>query len=186
MAFNRLIACSALSDINTTLKIGITIKWSLKLRYVVVVASLWCWKEISYNNVISVSVRSRSVGLYRNENQTKNRCHHNIAWPLLYFKKKSVHVMITIIHALRKGRNAERFFFTFIQIVSVSMPHLVFIEWRYKATEKRCKVIDEWLRCMTVICVNCPILYHMKADLGIVYERRFFYFSNPRKTPREY
>ena len=111
MAFNRLIACSALSDINTTLKIGITIKWSLKLRYVVVVASLWCWKEISYNNVISVSVRSRSVGLNRNQNQTKNRCHHNIAWPLLYFKKKSVHVMITIIHAFAKREERWEIFF---------------------------------------------------------------------------
>ena len=154
MAFNRLIACSTLSDINTTLKIGITIKWSLKLHYVVAVASLWCWKEISYNDVISVSVRSRSVGLYCDENPTKNWCHHNVAWPLLYFKKKSAHVMITIIHAFVKRE--ERW--QIIQIVSVSMRHLVFIEGRYKAREKRCKVIEEWLRCMTVICVNCPIL----------------------------
>ena len=44
-----LIAFSSLSDINTTLKIGITITWSFTLRYVIATSS-WCWKKISYND----------------------------------------------------------------------------------------------------------------------------------------
>ena len=56
-----LIAFSSLSDINTTLKIGITIKWSLTLRYVIATTSLWCWKKISYNDITSISIRNRSI-----------------------------------------------------------------------------------------------------------------------------
>ena len=56
-----LITLSSLSDINTTLKIGITITWSFTLRYVIATASLWCWKKISYNDVTSISIRNRSI-----------------------------------------------------------------------------------------------------------------------------
>ena len=55
-----LIAFSSLSDIITTLKIGITITWSFTLRYVIA-ATLWCWKKISYNDVTSISKRNRSI-----------------------------------------------------------------------------------------------------------------------------
>ena len=56
-----LIAFSSLTDINTILKIGITITWSFTLRYVIATTSLWCWKKISYNDVTSISKRSRSI-----------------------------------------------------------------------------------------------------------------------------
>ena len=59
-----------LSDINTTLKIGITITWSFTMRYVITAISLWCWKKISYNNVTSISMCNRSI---------------NIACPLFFF-----------------------------------------------------------------------------------------------------
>ena len=56
-----LIAFSSLPDINTTLKNGITIKWSFTLRYVIATTSLWCWKKISYNNVTSMSIRNGPI-----------------------------------------------------------------------------------------------------------------------------
>ena len=43
-----LIAFLPLSDINTTLNIGITITWSFTLRYVTATSS--CWKKISCND----------------------------------------------------------------------------------------------------------------------------------------
>ena len=73
-----LIAFSSLSDINTKLKIGITITWSFTLRCVIATTSLWCWKKI-YNDVTSIS---NVIGLYRNANPTKNQCRHNIGCPL--------------------------------------------------------------------------------------------------------
>ena len=60
-----LIVFSSLPDINTTLKIGITIKWSFTWRYVIAKTSLWCWKEISYNDVPSISIRSRSLSRWK-------------------------------------------------------------------------------------------------------------------------
>ena len=56
-----LIAFSSLYDINTTLKICITITWSFTLRYVIATTSLWCWKKISHNDVTSISIRNRSI-----------------------------------------------------------------------------------------------------------------------------
>ena len=56
-----LIAFSSLPDINTTLKNGITIKWSFTLRYVIATTSLWCWKKISYNDVTSMSIRNGPI-----------------------------------------------------------------------------------------------------------------------------
>ena len=56
-----LIAFSSLSDINTTLKIGITITWSFTLCYVIAITSLWCWKKISYNGDTSISIRNRFI-----------------------------------------------------------------------------------------------------------------------------
>ena len=53
-----LIAYSPLTDINTTFKIGITIASNFTLLYVIV------------------------IGLYRDVNLTRNRCHHNIGCPL--------------------------------------------------------------------------------------------------------
>ena len=158
MAFNRLIAYSTLSDINRTLKIGITIKWSLKLHYVVAVASLWLGRRFHITMsflcqyLVGQSVYITMKIQQKTDVTTMSRDH-------CYTSRKRAHMWwLPLYMHLWKGRNADWFFFTFIQIVSVSMPHLVFIEWRYKAREKRCKVIDEWLRCMTVICVNCPIL----------------------------
>ena len=56
-----LITFSSLSDINLTLKIGITITWSFTLRYVIATTSLRCWKKISYDDVTSVLKRNRSI-----------------------------------------------------------------------------------------------------------------------------
>ena len=58
-----LIVFSSLSDINTTLKIGITITLSFSLHYVIATTSLL-------------------VGLHRDEIQQKKRCHHNAGCPL--------------------------------------------------------------------------------------------------------
>ena len=68
-----LIAFSSFPDINTTLKIVITITWSFTLRCVIATTSLWCYKKLSYNDVISISIRNRSIC---------NRCCHNIPCPL--------------------------------------------------------------------------------------------------------
>ena len=56
--FNHILS---VSDINTTLKIGISITWSFTLRYFIATTSLWCWKKISYNDVTSILMRSRSI-----------------------------------------------------------------------------------------------------------------------------
>ena len=61
MYLSLLIAFSSLSDINTTLKIGVTITWSFMLHYVTATTSLWCWKNISYNDVTSISIRNQSI-----------------------------------------------------------------------------------------------------------------------------
>ena len=55
------VAFSSLSDINTTLKTGITIIWSFTLRYVITTTSIWCWKKISNNDVTSIPIRNRSI-----------------------------------------------------------------------------------------------------------------------------
>ena len=59
------IAFSSLSDINTTLKIGNTVTWSFTLHYIIATTSLWCWKKISQNDVISVSIRNRSTSRWK-------------------------------------------------------------------------------------------------------------------------
>ena len=56
-----LIAFSSLHDINTILRIGITITWSVTLHYAIFTTSLWCWKDISYNDVTSISILHRSI-----------------------------------------------------------------------------------------------------------------------------
>ena len=60
-----LIAFSSLSDINTTLKIGITITWSFTLRYVIATTPLCYWKKISYNDVTSISIRNQSIARFK-------------------------------------------------------------------------------------------------------------------------
>ena len=42
-----LIAFSSLSDINTTLKTGITVTWSFTLHYVITIVSLWCYFNVN-------------------------------------------------------------------------------------------------------------------------------------------
>ena len=59
--FPLLITFLSLSNINNTLKIGITRTWTFTLRYVITATSLWCWKKISYSDVTSISVRNRSI-----------------------------------------------------------------------------------------------------------------------------
>ena len=65
-----LIAFSSLSNINTALKISITILWSFKLHYVIATTSSWCWKEISYNDVTSVSIHSRSTSRWKSNKKS--------------------------------------------------------------------------------------------------------------------
>ena len=73
--FPLLIAFSYLSDINTTLKIGITLTRSFTLCYVI--ATTWCWKRY-----ITMSLQCQYViGLYHDENPTKNWCRYNIVFP---------------------------------------------------------------------------------------------------------
>ena len=54
------IAFSSLSNVNMTLKVGITITWGFTLHYVIA-TTLWCWKRISYNGVTSISIGNRST-----------------------------------------------------------------------------------------------------------------------------
>ena len=56
-----LIAFLFLFDINTALKIGITITWSFTMRYVIATTSLWCWKKTLYNDYTSISMRNLSI-----------------------------------------------------------------------------------------------------------------------------
>ena len=64
-----LIAFSSLSDINVTLKIGITLTWSFTLRYTIATKLLWCWKKILHNDSLQFQY---VIGLYRDVNPTKN------------------------------------------------------------------------------------------------------------------
>ena len=66
-----------ISDMNTTLKIGITVTWSFTLRYAISIPSLWRWKKIS------MSVQCKYIiGLHRDKNPIIIGCRHNIACPL--------------------------------------------------------------------------------------------------------
>ena len=72
MCLPLLIAFSSLSDINTTLKIGITATRSFTLRYVINY-------DVGKRYHITMSLQSQYVvGLNRDQNPTKNRCRHNI------------------------------------------------------------------------------------------------------------
>ena len=67
-----LTAFSSLSDINTTLKICISIIWSFTLRYVIATTSLWLLKKISYNDVTSISVGNWSMSQCKYNQQKTN------------------------------------------------------------------------------------------------------------------
>ena len=67
-----LTAFSSLSDINTTLKICISIIWSFTLRYVIATTSLWLLKKISYNDVTSISVGNWSISQCKYNQQKTN------------------------------------------------------------------------------------------------------------------
>ena len=68
------IAFLSLSDINKTLKIGITITWSFLLRYV----------SLEYHYDAGKTQSQYVIGLYRDVNPTKNRCRNNISCPVGY------------------------------------------------------------------------------------------------------
>ena len=71
---------SSLSGINTALKAGITITWSFTLRYVIATTSLWCWKEISYDDATLMSIYTRSTARWKSNK--KPMCHHIITCSL--------------------------------------------------------------------------------------------------------
>ena len=90
-----LTAFSSLSDINVTLKIGITLTWSFTLRYAIATIPLWCWKKIPYNDSLQFQYM---IGLYRDVNPTKKRCHHNIGCPLGSLKKPGHKRVVLHVH----------------------------------------------------------------------------------------
>ena len=70
-----LIAFSSLSDVNVTLETGITTTWRFTLRYLIATTSSWCWKEISYNEVTSVSIRNRSTSPWKSNKKPMSPRH---------------------------------------------------------------------------------------------------------------
>ena len=84
-----LITFSSLSDINTTLKIGMTVTWSFILRYVIAITSLWCWKKISYNDVTTISKRNRSISGCKS-NEKKMRPQYRVPTGTWYFRNPGI------------------------------------------------------------------------------------------------
>ena len=71
---------SSLSDINATLKVGITITWSFPLRNVISTTSLWR-EKISHNYFTPISVCDRSISWWKlNKNTMSSQYRVPIGW----------------------------------------------------------------------------------------------------------